>query len=149
QCVRLNRVPFAPDTGLRPLTFPRSGVGSASTPDQPALDGSVPCSFLDCGHAEAQGAVPAPRREQVAVRRAAVPGVAAPATAPEKPVRATGCARWISGRRRGVIFVIIPIGAPFPHVTDHVMQTPRVRREGADRGCVDESIVALDAVKVR
>src|SRR5208337_5532813 len=50
-----------------PLTFPRSGVGSASTPDQPALDGSVPCSFLDCGHAEAQGAVPALRREQVAV----------------------------------------------------------------------------------
>ena len=90
---------------------------------------------------------------------AAVPGVAAPATAPENPVRGsapenpvpgTGWARWMSGRRRGVIFVIIPIDRhPFPHVTDHVMQTPRVRREAADRGCVNESIVALDAVKVR
>src|SRR5208337_158235 len=59
---------------LRHLTPARSGVGSASTPAQPALDGSVPCSFLDCGHAEAQVAAPGPRRVPVAGRRAAAPG---------------------------------------------------------------------------
>ena len=70
----------------RPLTFPRSGVGSASTPDQPALDGSVPCSFLDCGHAEAQGAVPAPGANTL---RSA--GRQYPASPPQLPPRKSRC----------------------------------------------------------
>jgi hypothetical protein len=30
-------------------------MGGASPPARPALDGSVPCSFLECGHAKADG----------------------------------------------------------------------------------------------
>ena len=38
----------------RRLTPARPGVGSASPPARPTLDGSVANSFLDCGHAEAE-----------------------------------------------------------------------------------------------
>src|SRR5208337_603293 len=124
-------------------------AGSASTPAQPALDGSVPCSFLDCGHAEAQVEVPALRRVPAAVRRAAAPGVVAPATAPDDPGRGLGRARRIGRRRRGVVFLIIPIGAPFPDVADHIVKTPGIGREGTDRSGVDKTIVSLDAVPVR
>src|SRR5208337_2425801 len=111
---------------LKSAASARSGVGSASTPDQPALDGSVPCSSLDCGHAEAQGAAPDPRRASAAVRRAAVPGDVVPATAPDNPGRGPGRARWIGGWRRGVVILIIPIGAPFPNIAQHIIQSPGI-----------------------
>src|SRR5208337_2358550 len=66
---------------LKSAASARSGVGSASTPDEPALDSSVPCSSLDCGHAEALVDAPVSRREPGAVRRAAFRGDVAPATA--------------------------------------------------------------------
>ena len=85
-----------------------------------------------------------------AVRRAAVPGVAVPATAPEDPGRGLGPRREDrQGRRRGVVFLIIPIGAPFPDVADHIVKTPGIGREGTDRSGVDKTIVSLDAVPVR
>jgi len=55
---------------LRHLTPARSGVGSASPPARPTLDGYVPRSFLDCGHAELEVAAPEPRRGRAAERSA-------------------------------------------------------------------------------
>src|SRR5262249_30203019 len=58
-------------------------------------------------------AVPEARRVPAAARRAAVPGIAVPAAAPEHPVR-------------GPFFV--QILAPLPHVAVHVVQPQLVRR---------------------
>src|SRR5271157_5226716 len=118
------------------------GFGFASMPAQPALDGSVPCSSLDCGHAEAQDVVPVLRRVPVAVRRAALPGEVAPATAPENPERGPGRARCIGGRRRGVVFPIISIGAPFPNIAQHIIQSPGSRALLAYRVSLAVTVVA-------
>ena len=70
-------------------------VGSASPPARPTLDGSVPRSFLDCGHAEPE--VDA-RNSGVNLSRSAgrqYLGIVAPATAPDDPERGLGCARRI------------------------------------------------------
>src|SRR5205085_2184507 len=68
--------------------------------------------------------VPVPRRAPAADRRTAAPGVPAPATAPEDPVRAPRRADRI--RRLTRIVLPIPVRAPLPHVSSHVPQAPPV-----------------------
>src|SRR5208337_2033681 len=89
----------------RHLPPARCGVGSARTPAQPGLDGSVPCSFVDCGRAEAQGVVPA--------------------TAPGDPERGLGWTQRVSGGIWPVILWAVILGVPivaaFRDVPQHII----------------------------
>src|SRR5208337_4716010 len=109
----------------RHLPPARCGVGSARTPAQPGLDGSVPCSFVDCGRAEAQGVVPVHRRVPVAGGRAAAPGDVVPATAPGDPERGLGWTQRVSGGIWPVILWAVILGVPivaaFRDVPQHII----------------------------
>src|SRR5271157_5999886 len=74
------------------------------------------------------GVVPVHRREPVAVRRAAVPGVEVPATAPDDPVRGLGRTRRVVGRRLLVVILVVCVPAPLPDVAVHVMKAEPVRK---------------------
>ena len=60
------------------------------------------------------------RLAPVAVRRAAVPGVVDPATAPVHPVRARAGPAGSVTRPDG--YFVVPVRTPFPHVAVHVVQ---------------------------
>ena len=82
-------------------------------------------------HTKAKVEAPFLRRAPVAARRSAVPGVEVPAAAPEHPVRARRRAGWI--RRRTARILAVPILAPLPDVTVHVVQAPGIRLLLANR----------------
>ena len=70
---------------------------------------------------------PEPRTEPVAERRGGSPAVAAPATAPDHPVRGRRRTRWIRpGWRCIIIPLAIPIAAPFQDISQHVAEAPAV-----------------------
>src|SRR5271157_1905567 len=61
---------------------------------------------------------------------------------PRKTRNNPGRARWIGGRRRGVVFPIIPIGAPFPNIAQHIIQSPGIRALLAYRVSLAVTVVA-------
>src|SRR5690349_19222138 len=95
------------------LRLPALGLRSRLRSALPVLPGR------DSGDAKAQVVVPEVRRAPEAVRRAAAPGVVAPAPAPVHPVRALLGAYWVGDQTRRV--VAVPVRTPFPHVAVHVV----------------------------
>jgi hypothetical protein len=86
-----------------------------------------PATLLDgtAEHTKAQADEPEVRSVPVAVRRPAAPGAVDPAAAPVHPERAHRSTSRISYRTARV--VAMPVLAPLPHITVHVVQTPRIR----------------------
>jgi hypothetical protein len=74
-------------------------------------------------------------------RRAALHGGLVMATAPGYPERAPDDANMVCGRFVAVRY--IPVGAPLPHVSVHVMQPQRVGRVGSDFGGLSEGPVQV------
>ena len=48
-----------------------------------------------------------------------------------------------AGRRRGVVFLIIPIGAPFPNIAQHIIQAPGIRATSGRPGGSCSSLLSL------
>src|SRR5271166_3112722 len=75
----------ATSTGQTESSFARTMRCRSGQVDGRSSPMRNPPRRLGCGHAEAQEVEPVLRREPEAARRAAVPGVVVPATAPENP----------------------------------------------------------------
>ena len=82
-------------------------------------------SAADNPHAVAVDAEP--RRQAVAIRRAAVGGGVAPRAAAKHARRAGRRPRRVDRGRLLVVVPVVPIGAPLPDVAVHVVQSPGVR----------------------
>ena len=123
------------------LHFGTSGRGSARSRRAYA---TAPLTRLDpasgglldgtAEHTKAKVVAPDHRRVPVAARRTAVPGAEVPAAAPDHPVRAQRRAGWIC--RRTARILAVPILAPLPDVTVHVIQSPAIRFLLANRVCL-------------
>ena len=101
---------------------------------RPGLGLRPPTASSFAGGAEntkAQDTDPLGRRESVAACRTAEPADVVPATT---PVYTDVSRRWASGIDDMVIRKgAVPVVAPFPDISMHVVQTPRVRLLPSDR----------------
>src|SRR5262249_31294688 len=97
-----------------------SGRSAASAPCPPSPPLCLTSLVRNCGDTEPQVAVPERRRVPAAVRRPAAPAVAAPAAAPDHPVRAISRSTRID--RLAVFVFAVAVGAPLPDVAVYVAQ---------------------------
>ena len=99
------------------------------------LSGEVRKWLTGPANAKTEAAVPDPRVKPVAGGRTAESGGAVPAAAAHDPVGATTGARRIASRirPRPIIPRRIPVPAPLPDITVHIVQAPSVWLLLADR----------------
>src|SRR5262249_23921155 len=66
------------------------------------------------------------RRAPAAARRPAVQAVAVPAAAPDHPERAPRRPSGVAARAGLVVVLVVPVGAPLPHVAVYVVKVEPV-----------------------
>src|SRR5262245_40847892 len=85
---------------------------------------------LDQGHAEPQAVVPEARRVPAAVRRPAAVACDAPTAAAEDAVGGPLSHLGVGPSRQ---LLLTPVPTPLPHVSVHVVETPRIRLVATNR----------------
>ena len=103
----------------------RSSIAGAPRPELTRLRRVCSLVFNLEGHTEPEDVEPEVRPAPAAARRAAAPGAAVPAAAAQHAVLAIFSTRRVGLLTTGI--VSIPVCAPLPHITVHVMQAPGVR----------------------